>query len=860
MPQPDFPHLPLVYHGRHQARLHGGGQTDPRVAANRTNRASHASALRRRLAHVRRQWRKEQKKRAAEGLPLMGDRMVIGLQMPAHQLDLTFLEKQFGLELISESDDGLLLVGSQDLNFPVLMQAIRHFARGEKGGGSTAGILEVYGPDDDARLNEVLDEELRSQWPFKNDELMTLDVIIEVPHHPGYVRRERSRGPKGEDPAAKSVRIAALTSEATQQAAIIWDEQRDIRVQELEEFIRDNGGEILNEIADSPEEEDGIVSFPDSVLVRARMGGRGFRDLVLSIPWLVRLEGPDHVERWEETDDGAFNQWEVSPPSPDAPRVCVIDSGIQEEHRLLAAAILTTDSRCYLPGKGSGETQDEVQPSGHGTKVAGAVLHPELGKTASVLEPVAWLQNARVLNAENKFEANQNPLRNFQDIVEVMVSKDVPTRLYVHSINGDNACRTRRMTAWPALLDTHSHQNEILIFQSAGNVARNCPVPARLGVRQHLASERGYPDYLLENACRLAAPAQSFHAITVGSVTASEWKGTHAESIADGPHRPSAFSRTGLGLWGSVKPDVVEVGGDYQRTEAGDVRVCLETAPMLVQSTLHGARATGRDGGTSFAAPKVAHIGATLQRLFPDASAQLYRALIINSARWPQWAENLPEAERIDALRMIGYGLPNLQRATENTSTRITLITADAQEITNGKAMVYSIPVPLELRDSTTPCRVRIDVSLCYTAEPRQTRATRYGYLETWLSWMASKLEEPLSSFLNRATKTAEKGGSYTELPWMLRERSDRGGIDGAARQNGTAQKDWAVVRNVELPNEFAIAVQAHKGWNREDQGGYARFALVVSFEALDAEIPVYSRIQTEIEERVEQEIQPRTT
>ena len=45
--------------------------------------------------------------------------------------------------------------------------------------------------------------------------------------------------------------------------------------------------------------------------------------------------------------------------------------------------------------------------------------------------------------------------------------------------------------------------------------------------------------------------------------------------------------------------------------------------------------------GSSFAAPKVARIAAQLQRLLPDQPALLYRALIVQSARWPTWAETL---------------------------------------------------------------------------------------------------------------------------------------------------------------------------------------------------------------------------
>jgi len=855
MPDPKFPHLPLLYHGLHRANLHGGGKPDPRVTQNRNNRTSHTSSLRRGLAGIRRRWRKALKERAAQGLPQIGDRIVLGLLLPPNQLDLTFIEKQFGLELVSEGDDGLILAGSPDLDFEKFMDALRHFAGGTAGGANAAQILELYGPDDDARLDTVLDENLRSRWPFQNDEELVLDVLIEVPHHPGYVRRKTKRGPKGEDPETKASRLADFTEQATLAAAIAWDEQRDQRVSNLECFIRANGGEILAQLDDGPEEETGIVTFPDCVLMRVRMSGRGFRDLVMSIPWLVRLETPPGLESHagDLLPQNEMSGWELKSPKPDAPRVCVIDSGIQEEHRCLAPAILTADSRCFLPSKGADDTQDEVSPSGHGTKVAGAVLYPELPIADAEVEAVAWIQNARVLNGDNQFDSDQNPLKSLQEIVRLHTDRDIPTRLYVHSINAREACRTTRMTAWAALLDTHAHEDDVLIFQSAGNIAPSNPSPNRFGVRQHLNSGRKWPDYLLEKSCRLAAPAQSLHAITVGSVSSGQWKGTYVSAFSDQLHRPSAFSRSGLGLWGSVKPDVVEVGGDYQCSDSGDVLPCNETAPILIQSTLHRAGAIGRDVGTSFAAPKVAHIGAALQRLFPNACSQLYRALIINSARWPQWAEDLPESQRLDALRMIGYGLPNLQRATENTPTRVTLITAEAQVIRNGKAMIYQVPIPLAIRDAPTPTRVRIDVTLCYTAEPRQTRSTRHGYLETWLGWMASRLEEPLDSFVNRAARTMESGGVYTELPWMLRERKDWGGIEGVARQNGTAQKDWAVVPNAQLPDQFAIAIQAHKGWNREEHGGHARFALVVSFEALDAEIAIHDLVRAEVEARIEQ-------
>jgi hypothetical protein len=128
------------------------------------------------LGKLRGDLRTERKARVEAGKPLVGDSVVIGLRLPPNQFDLAFLEKQFGPELVSEGDDRLLLVGSQDLDFAKLEEAIRLFSAGAGGGGSTASILEIYGPDAEPRLDAVLNDELRSKWPFQNDEILTLDV------------------------------------------------------------------------------------------------------------------------------------------------------------------------------------------------------------------------------------------------------------------------------------------------------------------------------------------------------------------------------------------------------------------------------------------------------------------------------------------------------------------------------------------------------------------------------------------------------------------------------------------------------------------------------------------------------------
>jgi hypothetical protein len=347
---------------------------------------------------------------------------------------------------------------------------------------------------------------------------------------------------------------------------------------------------------------------------------------------------------------------------------------------------------------------------------------------------------------------------------------------------------------------------------------------------------------------RVANPAQSLHALTVGSISNVVFDSTDDRSFAAEEHHPSGFSRAGYGEpWAVVKPEVVEIGGDliYSKHPPRQVRPHPDVSIELLNSTMHGAPAYSKDGaGTSFAAPKVAHIAAHLQNLFPDASPLLYRALIVQSARWPVWAEG--EADKDKVLKLIGYGLPSLEKATTNSEARVTLITPDAEIIPSKQLHLYTIRIPDEIRNAALDAKIRIDVTLAYTALPRRTRARRTGYLETWLDWETSKLGEPRDEFLTRM----QKGGtsSYEELPWTLHKRQGLGEAEETCRTRGSVQKDWAVFDSFNLPEEFAIAVRSHLGWNHLDGAGTARYCLSVSFEVLQGEIPIYTLIQNEIQ------------
>jgi hypothetical protein len=86
----------------------------------------------------------------------------------------------------------------------------------------------------------------------------------------------------------------------------------------------------------------------------------------------VKLDSQYVIED-ENIGDFSEYQLELIAPGEGAGKVCVIDSGIQEAHLLLAPAIDGFSSKSYVTGDNS--VADYVKVSGHGTKVAVQILY-----------------------------------------------------------------------------------------------------------------------------------------------------------------------------------------------------------------------------------------------------------------------------------------------------------------------------------------------------------------------------------------------------------------------------------------------------------------------------------------------------
>jgi subtilisin family serine protease len=202
---------------------------------------------------------------------------------------------------------------------------------------------------------------------------------------------------------------------------------------------------------------------------------------------------------------------------------------------------------------------------------------------------------------------------------------------------------------WASLLDELSRELDIVIIVSSGNVS-NPNVP-NFSNREDLMNKTR--DQLLSDEHRLIDPATAALGVTVGSITRyaepDNPAGLKTIPLSAGKEGyPSAFTRTGEGVNGAVKPEFVDYGGNFVIRQLGsnDVRWGINHA--LNEPTLNNSIDRIFKGwqGTSFAAPHVTHIAARLQRALQtqigeEPSANLIRALLASSAKYVEkdWLE-----------------------------------------------------------------------------------------------------------------------------------------------------------------------------------------------------------------------------
>lgn len=503
----------------------------------------------------------------------------------------------------------------------------------------------------------------------------------------------------------------------------------------------------------------------------------------------------------------------VIPPPSDAPHIAVLDTGIVTNHALLAPGI--ADAQSFVQGHGAADEE------GHGTMVAG---HALFGDVADALQQEqihlsVGLFSGRVIVKSESADDDTPFLENrLRDAVEYF-AEHYGCRIYNVSIGDRRKPYTEgHVRGLAPILDELARNLRVLFVVSAGNFIGTEDVPTDW--------RTDYPDYLLDESARIIDPAPALNVLTVGSIArhdrprlSQRFPNDPAYQPIAARNYPSPFSRSGPGPGGAIKPELVEYGGN----QSVDLRTgnTLQTNDLLGElSTAHTAvdRPLSTAPGTSYAAPKVAHLAGRLLHRYPDASMERLRALIVAHAELP--ARNLfGEGNHASDRLLLGYGKPNSDRALSTSEDCVTLVTED--RIGENEHHFYEIPIPDDFLRAPAVRDRSITVALAYTPAVRRTRIS---YRNTRLSFRVvrdTSLENVLEVFrktpLDEQKDIIPEYGDFRPGPQMR----NRGTTQAATYLLKQVDKRWQANRL------FVVVTHQPESW-AENQVGAEFYALVV--------------------------------
>ncbi len=550
--------------------------------------------------------------------------------------------------------------------------------------------------------------------------------------------------------------------------------------------------------------------------------------------------------------------------------VCILDSGINNGHRLLQNCCSDSEKETYHP---------EWSPSdhdGHGTQMAGIAAFGDLQEALESPDVVTInhrLFSGKILPPPG-FPGNDHKLYGY--ITAQTISKsEIKTldrkQLYCLAVTTlHDIDREGRPSSWSSEIDKlafgEENEDQRLFLVSAGNTSNL--------ISNDKIELLDYPDINIK--LPIQNPAQAWNALTVGAFTEKtrvsdlDYQG-YTPLAQDGELSPHSTTSVNWDKRWPNKPDIVLEGGNLLKSPNNEIDSCddlsiltTSSKPIIKQFELFDA--------TSAATAKASWMAAQIQTLLPDAWPETIRALMVHSAEWTtqlieQFNIDLKKKGHIgDLLRIAGYGVPDLEKASTCATNHLTLIAQETiqpfkeerSQVKTNKMHFYELPWPrealLELGDQT----VILKITLSYFIQPSpgelQTQ-NRYTYASHALRFDLNTPSEytNIIEFKKRINKQSwENENDRSETKGFSEEWK----IGTTYRNKGTVQSDSITLSGIELADCNNIAIYPVGGWwktrkSEKCMGKYCRYSLVVSLHTDTTEVDIYTPIETMIKIKV---------
>jgi hypothetical protein len=569
-----------------------------------------------------------------------------------------------------------------------------------------------------------------------------------------------------------------------------------------------------------------------ALLMRVQADGDAIRAL-LELPEVASLDHPPTPD-WPEATFGSLTIDGVPEPvaaEDEAVVIGVIDSGLTSAHPLIAGSLIAAF--------GEPTNLGDSDEKGHGTPVSGIATYGDLRQRISTppFKARFRIASARVVNARGSFDDEQLVPTQMENAIR-RLHDEFGCRVINISLGDIKRPVGAKPSAWAAVLDSLARELDVVIVVSAGNTSW-----AKLAALGD-SIVQDYPNFLTNDSNRILEPASAVNVLTVGSIAHSNGLSDNdSDNVGVRPitqsTQPSPFTRTGPGANKVLKPDLVDFGGTAvfdgptQSLQSGSYRAnagILSTHHEYLQQLLRF------HSGTSFAAPLVAHKAALLIETFPDASANLVRALLGLSAEHPEAATSCLGNDDDAMFNVLGYGVADIERALLSEDNRVVLYAEDT--LAADKFAVYEVPIPDVFQ---TKGARQIRVALSFDPPVRHTRIDYAGIKMGFHLIRGASAADVFAAFRKWE---ADEGDIF-----RIRETFKCDLKPGATRrERGTLQcATFSMKTNSSgYGDSYYLAVRCESGWSAEDQN----FAVAVELRS-KAELPLYERVRERVRVRV---------
>lgn len=563
----------------------------------------------------------------------------------------------------------------------------------------------------------------------------------------------------------------------------------------------------------------------------------------------------------------------VVSPRQEAPSVCALDTGITAAHPLLAPGI--RGAWTYDEAWG---VDDHEPHGGHGTPLAGLILYGDL---APLMESPAEVQLSHGVESMKMlppggFPPTKPPSYGVVTqgaVSAVEVERPNVLRSFCMATSATDFPPSRPST-WSGAID------QVISGAMPGDVAANGTAasrPKRLLVLATGNVAGGMAVDVLQGH-PMEDPSQSWNALSVGGFTRKDnipAPPPHFSPVVPANHR-SPYSRGSQNLpqdLTPIKPEVLFEAGNMLSDASGfcgwhpSVSL-LAPGPDIATEPLVPFWAT------SAAAGLAGNFVGQLQAALPEMWPETHRALVVDSARWPEpirkrfigtgahWKSGRDgsKAKRQSLLREFGFGVPDIDRAKFSALNDTTMVAqteiqpyalgADGRTGVFNEMHFYDLPWPKAALEQLENEIVMMRVTLSYFIEPNISgkAATRPDtYRSYGLRFEMKKRGETEARFRSRISASQANDGSDSgseQSYWLLGPKSIQAGSLHCDIWRG-----WAA----DLALHDAIAVYPVGGWWKSHAGqnriaDKGRYALVISISAPGQNVDLYSEVTTLVE------------